>query len=59
MIFNHIRKLKAEGKTIGITFTTIDKLHAGHIAMLSEAMNPERDRIVKTRNIGDGRSEVS
>lgn len=24
-----------------------------------EAMNPERDRIVKTRNIGDGRTEVS
>jgi hypothetical protein len=24
-----------------------------------EAMNPQRDRVVKTRNIGDGRSEVS
>lgn len=24
-----------------------------------QAMNPERDRIVKTRNIGDGRTEVS
>ena len=24
-----------------------------------EAMNPERDRFVKTRDIGDGRSEVS
>jgi hypothetical protein len=24
-----------------------------------QAMNPERDRVVKTRNIGDGRSEVS
>jgi len=24
-----------------------------------EAMNPARDRVVKTRNIGDGRSEVS
>ena len=24
-----------------------------------EAMNPERDRVIKTRNIGDGRSEVS
>jgi hypothetical protein len=24
-----------------------------------EAMNPERDRVVKSRNIGDGRSEVS
>jgi hypothetical protein len=24
-----------------------------------EAMTPERDRVVKTRNLGDGRSEVS
>jgi hypothetical protein len=24
-----------------------------------QAMNPERDRVVKTRNIGDGRTEVS
>ena len=24
-----------------------------------EAMSPERDRVVKSRNIGDGRSEVS
>lgn len=24
-----------------------------------EAMNPERDRIIKSRNLGDGRSEVS
>jgi len=24
-----------------------------------QAMNPERDRVVKTRNLGDGRSEVS
>ena len=24
-----------------------------------QAMNPERDRLIKTRNIGDGRSEVS
>jgi hypothetical protein len=24
-----------------------------------EAMNPERDRVVKSRNIGDGRTEVS
>jgi hypothetical protein len=24
-----------------------------------EAMGPERDRVVKTRNIGDGRTEVS
>ena len=39
MIFNHIRKLKADGKVIGITFSTFDMLHAGHIAMLAEAKN--------------------
>lgn len=39
MIFSHIKKLKAEGKKIGITFSTFDLLHAGHIAMLSEAKN--------------------
>ena len=39
MIFNHIRKLKDEGKRIGITFSTFDMLHAGHIAMLAEAKN--------------------
>ena len=39
MIFNHIRKLKDDGKKIGITFSTFDMLHAGHIAMLSEAKN--------------------
>ena len=40
MIFNHIRKLKDEGKRIGITFSTFDLgPHAGHISMLSEAKN--------------------
>ena len=39
MIFNHIRRLKDEGKKIGITFSTFDLLHAGHIAMLAEAKN--------------------
>ena len=40
MIFNHIRKLKDEGKKIGITFSTFDiGPHAGHIAMLAEAKN--------------------
>jgi glycerol-3-phosphate cytidylyltransferase len=39
VIFNHIKQLKAEGKKIGITFSTFDMLHAGHIAMLSEARN--------------------
>ena len=39
MIFNHVKQLKTDGKTIGITFSTFDLLHAGHIAMLAEAKN--------------------
>ena len=39
MIFNHVKKLKADGKRIGITFSQFDMLHAGHIAMLAEAKN--------------------
>lgn len=39
MIFNHIRSLTEQGKKIGITFSTFDMLHAGHVAMLSEAKN--------------------
>ena len=39
MIFNKVKQLKAEGKRIGITFSTFDLFHAGHIAMLSEAKN--------------------
>jgi glycerol-3-phosphate cytidylyltransferase len=40
LIFNHIKQLKADGKRIGITFSTFDMgPHAGHIAMLSEAKN--------------------
>ena len=39
MIFSHIKQLNQEGKKIGITFSTFDMLHAGHIAMLSEARN--------------------
>ena len=39
MIFNHIKQLKKDGKKIGITFSTFDMFHAGHIAMLSEAKN--------------------
>ena len=39
MIFNHIRKLKEDGKKIGITFSTFDLFHSGHIAMLAEAKN--------------------
>ena len=39
VIFNHIKELKSQGKKVGITFSTFDMLHAGHIAMLSEAKN--------------------
>ena len=39
MIFNKVKELKALGKRIGITFSTFDMLHAGHIAMLAEAKN--------------------
>ena len=35
MIFNKIKEL--EQKRVGITFSTFDLLHAGHVAMLSEA----------------------
>jgi len=39
MIFNHVKDLKADGKKIGITFSSFDLLHAGHIAMLAECKN--------------------
>jgi glycerol-3-phosphate cytidylyltransferase len=39
VIFNKIRELKEQGLRIGITFSQWDLLHAGHIAMLSEAKN--------------------
>jgi glycerol-3-phosphate cytidylyltransferase len=39
MIFNRIKDLKDKGLKIGITFSQYDLLHAGHIAMLSEAKN--------------------
>lgn len=39
MIFNKVRKLKDRGFKIGITFSTFDLLHAGHVAMLAEAKN--------------------
>lgn len=38
-IFNEGKHLKAGGKKIGIVFSAFDLLHAGHIAMLSEAKN--------------------
>jgi glycerol-3-phosphate cytidylyltransferase len=39
MIFNKIKLLKEQGLKIGITFSSFDLLHAGHIAMLAEAKN--------------------
>ena len=39
MIFNKIKELKEQGLKVGITFSTFDLLHAGHIAMLAEAKN--------------------
>jgi glycerol-3-phosphate cytidylyltransferase len=37
MIFNKVKTLKEDGKKIGITFSTFDMLHAGHVAMLADA----------------------
>ena len=39
MIFNKVKELKDQGLKIGITFSTFDLLHAGHVAMLAEAKN--------------------
>jgi glycerol-3-phosphate cytidylyltransferase len=39
MIFNRIKELKNKGLKIGIVFSQFDILHAGHVAMLSEAKN--------------------
>ena len=39
MIFAKAKELRDEGKTVGITFSQFDLLHAGHVAMLSEAKN--------------------
>ena len=39
MILNKIKELKESGKKVGITFSTFDLFHAGHVAMLSEAKN--------------------
>ena len=38
MIFNHIKQLKAEGKKIGITFSTFDMLALG-----PRAFGPDAD----------------
>jgi len=39
VVFNKVRELKERGLIIGITASQFDLLHAGHIAMLSEARN--------------------
>ena len=39
MIFNKVQELKSQGLRIGFTASQFDMLHAGHIAMLSEAKN--------------------
>ena len=39
MIFNKVQELKAQGLRIGFTASQFDMLHAGHVAMLSEARN--------------------
>jgi glycerol-3-phosphate cytidylyltransferase len=39
MIINNIKEIKKQGKKVGIVFSAFDLLHAGHIAMLSEAKN--------------------
>jgi glycerol-3-phosphate cytidylyltransferase len=39
VVFNKVKELKEQGLKIGITASQFDLLHAGHIAMLSEAKN--------------------
>jgi glycerol-3-phosphate cytidylyltransferase len=39
VIFNKVQELKAQGLRIGFTASQFDMLHAGHVAMLSEARN--------------------
>jgi glycerol-3-phosphate cytidylyltransferase len=39
MIFNKVQELKAQGLRIGFTASQFDMLHAGHVAMISEAKN--------------------
>lgn len=39
MIFSRIKELKQQGLKIGFTASQFDILHAGHVAMLSEAKN--------------------
>lgn len=39
MIFNKMKDIRESGYKVGITFSTFDLLHAGHVAMLAEAKN--------------------
>jgi glycerol-3-phosphate cytidylyltransferase len=39
MIFNKIKELKEKQLVVGVVFSSFDLLHAGHVAMLSEAKN--------------------
>jgi glycerol-3-phosphate cytidylyltransferase len=39
MIIERINQIKSLGKKVGITFSTWDLFHAGHVAMLAEARN--------------------
>ena len=39
MIFNKVQELKSQGLRIGFTASQFDMLHAGHVAMFSEAKN--------------------
>ena len=39
MMLHRLNEIRNQGKKIGITFSTFDLLHAGHIAMLAEAKN--------------------
>jgi glycerol-3-phosphate cytidylyltransferase len=39
MILNKVQELTAQGLRIGFTASQFDMLHAGHVAMLSEAKN--------------------
>ena len=42
MIFNKIKDLRE--KVVGMTFSTFDLLHAGHIAMLADAKRYKRNQ---------------
>jgi glycerol-3-phosphate cytidylyltransferase len=39
MIIERINQIKSLGKKVGITFSSWDLFHAGHVAMLAEAKN--------------------